>query len=264
MNALASWSICRWSRGPTESDESESVLRDSDMTVTSAGAVRVLVVDDESIISSTVKAYLEQEGYVVSVAADGGSALQMARAFKPTVVVLDVMLPGMDGLEVLGALRRESDVYVLLLTAKSQETDKIVGLTLGADDYMTKPFSHRELVARVKSLLRRARPGGVSQVLTFRHLRIDPAARLVWKDEQPIELTTIEFDLLHALVRHHRRVLSREQIIEQVWGTDFYGEDRVVDVHMGHLRRKLQDDAADSALIATVRGIGYRFDDEAV
>lgn len=234
------------------------------MTATSVGPFRVLVVDDEPIISSTVKAYLEHEGYDVLVAADGRSALQMARAFKPHVIVLDVMLPGMDGFEVLGALRRESDVYVLLLTAKSQEADKIIGLTIGADDYMTKPFSPRELVARIKTLLRRARQGGFSQALTFRHLRIDSAARQVWKDDQPIELTTIEFDLLHALVRHHRRVLSREQIIEQVWGTDFYGEDRVVDVHMGHLRRKLQDDAADSALIATVRGIGYRFDDEAV
>jgi two-component system alkaline phosphatase synthesis response regulator PhoP len=224
-----------------------------------------LVVDDEPGIVSAIKAYLDQEGYAVSVAADGNAALLAARDFKPDLVILDVMLPGKDGFQVLQALRRESEAYVLMLSARAQEMDKIVGLTEGADDYMTKPFSPRELMARVKALLRRARPGGrTNSLLTFAHLRIDPDARLVWKNDGPLELTTIEFDLLCALARHSGRVLSRDQIIEQVWGADFYGDDRVVDVHLGHLRRKLQDEASDSTIIATVRGAGYRFDDSPV
>jgi len=233
-----------------------------DMTA-SLGTIRVLVVDDEPGIASAIKAYLDQEGYAVAVAADGDAALLAARVFKPDVVILDVMLPGKDGFEVLQALRRESDAFVVMLSAKAQETDKIVGLTIGADDYMTKPFSPRELVARVKALLRRTRSGRPGQALLFRHLRIDSDARMAWKDDGPLELTTIEFDLLLALARHSGRVLSRDQIIEQVWGADFYGDDRVVDVHLGHLRRKLQDGASDPAIIATVRGVGYRFDDEA-
>ena len=200
----------------------------------------------------------------MSVAADGDAAVLAARAFKPELVILDVMLPGKDGFQVLQALRRESEAYVLMLSARAQEIDKIVGLTEGADDYMTKPFSPRELVARVKALLRRARPGArTNSLLSFQHLRIDPDARLVWKDDRLLELTALEFDLLVALARHNGRVLSRDQIIEQVWGADFYGDDRVVDVHLGHLRRKLQDGASDPAIIATVRGAGYRFDDVA-
>ncbi len=237
--------------------------RSHNMTVM-PGVPRVLVVDDEPGIVSAIKAYLEQEGYAVSVAADGDAAVLAARAFKPELVILDVMLPGKDGFQVLQALRRESEAYVLMLSARAQEMDKIVGLTEGADDYMTKPFSPRELVARVKALLRRARPGArTNSLLSFQHLRIDPDARLVWKDDRLLELTALEFDLLVALARHNGRVLSRDQIIEQVWGADFYGDDRVVDVHLGHLRRKLQDGASDPAIIATVRGAGYRFDDVA-
>ena len=237
--------------------------RSHNMTVM-PGVPRVLVVDDEPGIVSAIKAYLEQEGYAVSVAADGDAAVLAARAFKPELVILDVMLPGKDVFQVLQALRRESEAYVLMLSARAQEMDKIVGLTEGADDYMTKPFSPRELVARVKALLRRARPGArTNSLLSFQHLRIDPDARLVWKDDRLLELTALEFDLLVALARHNGRVLSRDQIIEQVWGADFYGDDRVVDVHLGHLRRKLQDGASDPAIIATVRGAGYRFDDVA-
>jgi two-component system, OmpR family, alkaline phosphatase synthesis response regulator PhoP len=224
---------------------------------------RILLVDDEPAIVETVRAYLEAEGYTVQTASDGPGALTLARSFHPDIIVLDLMLPGLDGLEVLRRLRQISDVYVLLLTAKTHETDKVVGLTMGADDYVTKPFSPRELVARVKALLRRGRSSGAGDaVLIFHRLRLDPQARRVWKDAASIELTPLEFDLLYALARYRGRVLSREQLIEQVWGYDYYGEDRVVDVHLGRIRRKLEDDAATPRLIVTVRGAGYRFEDE--
>ncbi len=232
-------------------------------------AYRILVVDDDVTLVNTVQAYLEQEGYIVRTALDGPTAVREARAFRPDLVVLDIMLPGLDGLEVLRQLRQEArdsqlrDVYVIMLTAKAEETDKIVGLTMGADDYMTKPFSPRELVARVKAALRRV--GGVVTArteLVFKRLRVDVDARLAWKDEQPLDLTPIEFDLLHVLVRNSGRTLNREQLIEQVWGYDYYGDDRVVDVHIGRLRKKIEDDPADPTLIATVWGAGYRFEDE--
>jgi two-component system, OmpR family, alkaline phosphatase synthesis response regulator PhoP len=224
---------------------------------------RILLVDDEPAIVEAVRAYLEAEGYTVQTASDGPGALTLARSFHPDIIVLDLMLPGLDGLEVLRRLRQTSDVYVLLLTAKTHETDKVVGLTIGADDYVTKPFSPRELVARVKALLRRGRGSGAGDpVLLFHRLRLDPQARRVWKDAAPIELTPLEFDLLYALARYRGRVLSREQLIEQVWGYDYYGEDRVVDVHLGRLRKKLEDDAATPRLVVTVRGAGYRFEDE--
>jgi two-component system alkaline phosphatase synthesis response regulator PhoP len=225
----------------------------------------ILVVDDEPTILNTVEAYLEGEGYTVHTALDGPSALKAARAFRPHLVVLDIMLPGIDGLEVLRRLRQESDVYVLMLTARADETDRIVGLTVGADDYLTKPFSPRELVARVKAILRRGRGADSGeQMLAFARLRIDPDARRVWKDDAPVDLTPIEFDLLYALIRHRGRVLSREQLIEQVWGYDYYGDDRVVDVHIGRLRKKIEDDPANPALVVTARGVGYRFEGESV
>ena len=221
----------------------------------------ILVVDDEPSILNVVQAYLQQEGYAVYTATDGPSALKAARAYRPDLIVLDIMLPGMDGLEVLQRLRQESDVYVLMLTARADETDKIVGLTMGADDYLTKPFSPRELVARVKAILRRGRgTGGGEPALDFGDLRIDPEARQVWKRGQPVELTPIEFDLLLTLARHRGRVLSRDQLIEQVWGYDYYGDERVVDVHIGHLRKKIEDDPAAPKWIVTVRGAGYRFE----
>ena len=227
---------------------------------------KILVVDDEQNIVDLVTAYLRQEGYDVYTAMDGLDALKAARAYKPDLIVLDIMLPGMDGLEVLSQLRRESEVYVMMLTAKSEETDKVIGLSVGADDYLTKPFSPRELVARVKAALRRygqaGGGAGDSQVLAFKHLRIDAGARQVWKDDEPVELTAIEFDLLYALAEHRSRVLSREQLLERVWGHDFYGEARVVDVHLGHIRKKVEADPAKPELIVTVRGIGYRFEDD--
>jgi len=221
---------------------------------------KILVVDDEPSIVSLITAYLKPEGYEVYTATDGISGLKAARAFKPDLIVLDVMLPGMDGVEVLTRLRRESDVYVILLTAKTEETDRVVGLTIGADDYVTKPFSPRELTARIKAALRRIKSDktSMSEVLSFKHLRMDVAARKVTVDDEPVELTAIEFDLLKSLAENNGRVLSREQLLENVWGTSYYGEMRVVDVHLGHVRKKL----GRKDLITTVRGVGYRFEDE--
>lgn len=225
---------------------------------------KILVVDDEPSITNLVSAYLKPEGYEVFIASDGNSGLKAARAFKPDLVILDVMLPGMDGIELLSRLRRESEVYVIMLTAKTEETDKIVGLSVGADDYVTKPFSPRELVARVKAAMRRIEGGAGSSgreaggALSFKHVRIDVGARKVSVDDQPIELTAIEFDLLKALAENRGRVLSREQLLEKVWGGEYFGEMRVVDVHLGHVRQKL----GREELIATVRGVGYRFEDE--
>jgi two-component system alkaline phosphatase synthesis response regulator PhoP len=223
-------------------------------------STRILVVDDEQSIVDLVTAYLRREGYEVHTAMDGPAGLKAARALAPDLIVLDVMLPGMDGIELLTQLRRESDVYVIMLTAKSEETDKIVGLSVGADDYLTKPFSPRELVARVKAALRRLRTGTSAAeptILAFDHIRIDIGRRQVWVDDQLAELTSTEFDLLKTLAQHRGRVLSREQLLWQVWGYDFYGEERVVDVHIGHIRQKL----GDSRFIVTVRGVGYRFED---
>lgn len=225
---------------------------------------KILVIDDEPSILNLVTAYLKQEGYEIYTASNGISGLKAARAYQPDLVVLDLMLPGMDGLELLAQLRRESNVYVILLTAKTEKTDKVVGLSVGADDYVSKPFSPRELVARIKAALRRQEPGagkgsGIA-VLTFRHLRIDVGARQVTVDGQPVDLTAIEFDLLKALAENRARVLTRQQLLEIVWGSTYYGETRVVDVHLGHIRRKLGSDK----FIATVRGVGYRFEDESL
>ena len=221
---------------------------------------KILVIDDEPSIMKLVTAYLRPEGYDVLTAIDGPSGLKVALTFKPDLIVLDLMLPGMDGLELLSRLRRESDVYVILLTAKTEETDKIVGLSVGADDYVTKPFSPRELTARIKAALRRIQTGmrSDSTIYAFQHLHMDVAARTVSVDETAVELTAIEFDLLKALVENRGRVLSREQLLEKVWGGDYFGEMRVVDVHLGHVRHKLGRDD----LITTVRGAGYRFEDK--
>ena len=223
---------------------------------------KILIVDDEPSILNLVTAYLRQEGYEYYTAIDGLSGLKAARAFKPDLIVLDIMLPGLDGLEVLTHLRRESNVYVILLTAKTEEMDKIIGLSVGADDYLTKPFSPRELLARIKAAFRRMRQEGSvieGNMLSFRHVRLDTAARLVWVNDEPVDLTTTEFDLLRVLAEHRGMVLSREQLLDKVWGGDYFGELRVVDVHLGHVRQKLGVD-----VIATVRGVGYRFEDERI
>jgi len=220
-------------------------------------SAKVLLVDDEQSILNLVEAYLRPEGYEVQTAADGETALAKARAYKPDIIVLDVMLPVKDGIEVLTSLRRESNVYVIMLTAKTEEIDRVVGLSVGADDYLTKPFSPRELVARIKAALRRLQQptseGG--QVLVFDHVRIEPGSRQVFVDESPVELTAIEFDLLRMLAQHRGQVLTREKLLEKVWGYEYFGDLRVVDVHLGHLRQKL----GNREFIQTVRGVGYRF-----
>jgi two-component system alkaline phosphatase synthesis response regulator PhoP len=225
---------------------------------------KILVVDDEPSIVRLVKSYLETEGYQVLTASDGATGLKSALTNKPDLVVLDIMLPGMDGLEVLSRLREESNVYVILLTARTEEVDKVVGLSVGADDYVSKPFSPRELTARVKAALRRIQKetgtgtGSEPVVLSFQRVQIDMGARRVIVDGKPVDLTAIEFDLLVALAENRGRVMTRQQLLEKVWGYNYFGDTRVVDVHLGHVRQKLGGDAP----IATVRGVGYRFEDE--
>jgi two-component system alkaline phosphatase synthesis response regulator PhoP len=224
-------------------------------------AAKILIIDDEPSILNLVSAYLRPEGFEVYTASDGPSGLKAARAYKPDLIVLDLMLPGMDGLEVLNRLRRESNVYVILLTARTEETDKIVGLSIGADDYVTKPFSPRELVARIKAALRRMQL--ISQeehegILNFRHVQIDLDARRVFVEGNEVELTATEFELLKALAQNAGRVMTRERLLEKIWETDYYGDARVIDVHVGHIRQKL----GRPEWIATVRGVGYRFEDE--
>lgn len=223
----------------------------------------ILIVEDELSIRKVASAYLEQAGYQVLTAENGPDGLALAHEHHPDLVILDLMLPGMDGMEVAARLRDNSDLFIIMLTARSEEIDRIAGLRIGADDYLTKPFSPRELVARVEAILRRRRAATTPEEpkLTFPHLQVDPARREVWSDGQPIEFTTTEFDTLLALVRHAGKVLSREQLIDLVWGADFYGTDRVVDVYVGQVRRKLET-ATGKTLIRTVRGIGYKFVDE--
>jgi two-component system alkaline phosphatase synthesis response regulator PhoP len=225
-------------------------------------AAKILIIDDESSIHTVLSAYLKAEGYEFQSAFDGLAGLATARSFKPDIIVLDVMLPGMDGIELLANLRRESNVYVIMLTARSEETDKIVGLSVGADDYLTKPFSPRELVARIKAALRRLQNPtsitGEPVVLNFAHLHIDVAARRVWVGKNLIELTSVEFDMLLVLAQHQSMVLSREQLLEKIWGYDYFGDTRVVDVHIGHVRQKL----GYESMIETIRGVGYRFEDK--
>ncbi len=224
----------------------------------------VLIIDDEDSIRKLVEAYLHADGYTVYSAEDGAKGMAAFRRYHPDLVILDVMLPRMDGLEVLQQMRRESDVYVLMLTAKSEEADRVIGLTVGADDYLTKPFSPRELVARVKAILRRGRGTGTDDErgLNFAHLRIDSQRYEVWLNGEPVDLTALEFKLLKTLASYPGMVFSREQLLEKVWGYDFYGDDRVVDVHIGHIRQKLEPDPANPQYILTVRGVGYKFGDD--
>ena len=221
---------------------------------------RVLVVDDEDKIRQILDAYLRDEGFEVVSASTGEEALTRFDQGPPDLVVLDIMLPGMDGLDVLRELRRRSDVYVILLTARAEEIDRVVGLSAGADDYLVKPFSPRELVARVKAVLRRARPAGkeYSDRTEFDGLSIDSARREVLRHKEAVSLSALEFDLLAALASAPGRVFTRRQLIDRAWGWDFFGDERVVDVHIRKLRRALNDDATDPAIIGTVRGVGYK------
>jgi two-component system alkaline phosphatase synthesis response regulator PhoP len=225
---------------------------------------RVMVVDDEQNLAELIQSYLEAEGFAVSLAFDGVAALEMAQIEQPDVVVLDVMLPGVDGIEACRRLRQFSDAYVLMLTARAEEVDKIVGLSVGADDYLTKPFSPRELVARVKAMLRRPRRPGLPPAevevppLVFGELVIDSGHHEVLKGGMQVHLTLREFDLLATLAEHPGRVFTRNQLLERIWGGAYY-DDHLVDAHVTNLRKKLEDDPSCPCFIETVRGVGYRF-----
>lgn len=223
-------------------------------------APRILVVDDEVAIVDLVRRYLVAEGMDVAAAADGPSAVEAVRERRPDVVILDVNLPGLDGFEVIRRVRTFSDAYILVLTARVEEIDRIVGLSVGADDYLVKPFSPRELVARVKVLLRRPRldRGSSVQRLERGDLVIDEATRTVTVRGHPASLTTIEFELLINLAREPGVVFSRKRLLDRVWGMDYVADEHIVDVHLGNLRRKLGDDAVRPTFIETVRGAGYR------
>ena len=226
---------------------------------------RILIVDDEPNLVELLSSYLRREGYDIATAEDGPAALAQARAHDPDLILLDVMLPGMDGIEVCRQIRRFSDAYILMLTARAEEVDKLIGLSVGADDYVTKPFSPREVVARVKAMLRRPRAqvqgatsvAGDAPPLRVGALEIDEARHTVTCDGAEVTLTAREFALLATLARHPGRVFTRAQLLEQVWGDEYY-DDHVVDVHIGNLRKKLEADAARPRYIATVRGVGYR------
>jgi DNA-binding response OmpR family regulator len=219
---------------------------------------RILVVDDEAPIRELVRGYLEREGFEVEAATDGLAAVDAARASAPDVIVLDVMLPGLDGIEVCRRIRTFSDAYVLMLTARGEEIDRIVGLTVGADDYLVKPFSPRELVARVRALLRRPRGAADVRSTTPVGFEIDESRRVVRIDGAPVALTSLEFDLLAVLARDPGIVIGRQALLDRVWGPEFVADDHLVDVHIANLRRKLGDDPARPRFIETVRGVGYR------
>lgn len=220
----------------------------------------VLVVEDEASIQTVIRTYLESAGFRVACVDDGQDALIKLDELDPALVILDLNLPSMDGMEVAARMREVSEVYILMLTARSEEADRVAGLRIGADDYLVKPFSPRELVARVEAILRRNRPTAVSKSnrLDFEQLSIDPDSYEVYAGDQQVDLTSTEFSLLWELARHHGRVLSRDQLLSRVWGEDFYGNDRVVDVYVGQVRRKLEA-ATGQTLIETVRGVGYKF-----
>ena len=222
----------------------------------------ILIVDDEQHIIDLAKMYIEVEGFKTASATDGKAALQKILSEKPQLVVLDLMLPGMDGWEVCRRVRAESDVPIIMLTARSDDIDRIVGLELGADDYLTKPFNPRELVARIKAILRRTerKPSAPSDlVLTFDNLSIYPERRIVTVDGKPVSLRVKEFDLLLTLAENKGVVFTREKLLDVVWGYDFAGETRTVDVHIAHLRHKLR---GMRPTIETVWGVGYRLDVE--
>lgn len=221
---------------------------------------KILVVDDEAEIVRLVRAYLERAGFTVVTASEGRQALAAFRHERPNLVVLDLNLPGMDGLDVCRALRRDSDVPIIMLTARIEETDRLIGLELGADDYIVKPFSPREVVARVRTVLRRAEGTPVrSEVLSSAGVTLDLSQRAVSLNGQPLDLTTMEFDLLALLVRHPGQVFTRLQLLKQTQDTAYEGYERTIDVHIKNLRKKLGDDSQEPRFIETIRGVGYRF-----
>ena len=225
-----------------------------------APARTVLVVDDEPTLVATLRFNLEREGYRVVTASDGEAAINLARSDHPDLLILDLMLPTIDGLQVCRTLRREMSVPILMLTAKGDEVDKVVGLELGADDYVTKPFGMRELLARVRALLRRTEAGVEGEMLVTGDLQIDLRRREVTRAGRLLELKPKEMELLLFFVRNRGRAFTREQLLRDVWGYDFFGDSRTVDVHVRWLRQKIEDDPGRPARLVTVRGTGYRFE----
>lgn len=222
---------------------------------------RVLIVDDEPELRVMLRKYLTSAGFAVNEVATGVEAIDGVKAATPDLIILDVGLADIDGFEVLRRIRASSDVPVIMLTAHADEIDRVVGLSVGADDYVTKPFSPRELVARINAVLRRGRMASPSDVdlLVFGGLRIDARSHQVWTGDEPIDLSALEFDLLTTLARNPNLVLTRRQLLDRVWGWDHYGVERVVDVHIGNIRKAIGDDPANPLFIATVRGAGYKF-----
>jgi DNA-binding response OmpR family regulator len=225
---------------------------------------KVLVVEDDATLAAALRYNLERAGYICLLAGDGARALELARKERPALVLLDVMLPGIDGLEVCRRIRATSAVPIIMLTARVEEIDRVVGLEVGADDYVTKPFSMRELLARVRAALRRAGMAAdenhsTTHPLVFGRLRIDPARREVSRDGEPLALKPKEYELLLFFAQHPGRVFSREHLLEQVWGYEYDGGSRTVDVHVRWLRTKIEDDPAHPRLLRTSRGAGYLF-----
>ncbi|HEU4865237.1 MAG TPA: response regulator transcription factor [Actinomycetota bacterium] len=232
---------------------------------TVADAARVLVVEDEESLADSVRYNLEREGYAVSVATDGRRALERFRADAPALVILDLMLPEVSGLDLCRMMRAESDVPIIMVTAKDSEADKVTGLELGADDYVTKPFSMRELVSRVRANLRRTKPQAVAEpvdeVISGGPVRMDVGRHEVSVRGESVALPPKEFELLETFLRRRGRLLTREFLIDEVWGPDYFGDTRTLDVHVKRLRRKLEDDPHYPRYLLTVRGLGYKFVD---
>jgi DNA-binding response OmpR family regulator len=222
----------------------------------------ILLVEDEITLSETLRYNLEREGYGVITAGDGVQGLDLARRERPDLVILDIMLPRLDGFSVCRILRQESDVPIIMLTARQDEVDRIAGLELGADDYVSKPFSLGELLARVRAIMRRTdrQPAGSREVLDAGILRVDTGSRRAWRDGAELTLSQKEFDLLTCLIRNRGMALSRDVLLERVWGYDFPGDSRTVDVHIRWLREKVEPDPGQPIYIQTVRGVGYRFE----
>jgi DNA-binding response OmpR family regulator len=235
------------------------------MVTKMADTDKILIVEDDRNLSDTLKYNLRRESYDVITAVDGAEALDIARKEKPNLIILDIMLPKMSGFEVCRVLRKEMVVPILMLTAKAEETDKIVGLEIGADDYMTKPFSLRELLARVRAMLRRAKmaetqPGAEEALLKVGDIEVNIARHQALKGATRLKLTPKEFDLLAFLARNRGFVFSRDQLLEKVWGYDFAGDTRTVDVHIRWLREKIEDNPNEPKFLVTVRGVGYKLE----
>lgn len=232
--------------------------------------MNILIVEDEAEISQLIRLYLEKEGFTCRDCRDGQSAIHLFQEQQPDLIILDLMIPGLDGLEVCARIRQQpgsKDPFILMLTAKGEEIDRIIGLSTGADDYMVKPFSPRELVARVRALLRRSLRHSTTaqQVYQTAHFLVDPDQREAHRQgdtgAESLDLTTLEFDLLAMFVAYPGRVWSRSQIIDRIWGSDFYGDERVVDTHIARLRKKIEPDPTQPMFLKTVIGVGYKFED---